>query len=98
MLCRMFRVVGCGVLLATAGCAGGKFQPVKGQVVYTDGTPVTGLNGGQVVFRSVGSSGSSLTATGPIDAEGRFTLGTDAPGDGAVVGKHQVVITPPDPT
>ena len=35
---------------------------------------------------------SSRTATGVTDSEGKFVLGTNAPGDGAVAGQHSVAV------
>lgn len=84
------------VLLAAVGCGGSKYQPVTGQIVFADGTPVTGLEGGQIVFEAAATTGSPPTATGSIDAEGRFKLGTDQPDDGATAGLNKVLISPPD--
>ncbi len=98
MLGLILRSAVCGLVLTVAGCSGKGLVPVEGQVVYPDGTPVKGLDGGQVVFRSAGTGGASSNATGTIDAEGRFKLGSLTPGDGAARGTYQVLITPPDPT
>ena len=38
-------------------------------------------------------SKDSRPAMGVTDAEGRFTLGTNKPGDGAVAGSHKVAVT-----
>ncbi len=89
------RLAAFGLLLAAAGCGGNKLHPVRGQVVYQDGSPVKGLEGGQVVFEGTGPDGKKYSATGPLDAEGRFELGTEKPGDGAVAGKNRVLISPP---
>lgn len=37
-------------------------------------------------------AGDQRTASGTTDAEGRFSLGTNAPGDGAVAGTHKVSV------
>ena len=88
--------------LALTGC-GTKYQPVTGEIVFPDGKPVTGLRGGQIVFQKAGSAGEAATAatnsaSGPIDENGKFTLGTDQVADGAPEGEYQVIITPPQPT
>lgn len=86
------------VALSLTGCGGGQFQPVSGQVVYSDGAPVTGLEGGTVVFQTTGADGQAISASGAIDAQGKFTLGTNTVNDGAAVGTYQVLITPPPAT
>jgi hypothetical protein len=82
---------------AVVGCGNPGRASVRGQLKYADGSPVMGLDGGEVVFRRNNPDGTASTATGPIDAQGRFVLGTERPGDGAALGKSQVVITPPTP-
>lgn len=96
MICRIAGLATFGLLMLLAvGCGGNKFQPVRGQVVYKDGSPVKGLDGGQVVFEGSGPDGKKYSATGALDAEGRFEMGTEKPGDGAVSGKNKVLISPP---
>lgn len=85
-------VVGVALLV---GCGSSKYSPVSGQLVFPDGTPVTGLEGGTVVFETTSPDGQLVSASGPIDAQGKFTLGTEAVSDGALPGKHRVLITPP---
>lgn len=68
--------------------------PVEGRVVLADGSPLDGGDDGAVIWESVEHG---ISATGAIDAEGRFTLTTYEPGDGAVAGKHRVAISPPTP-
>ncbi len=79
------------------GCGDTKYQPVTGEIVFTDDTPVTGLDGGRISFQQVNNP-SAETPAGAIDAGGKFTLGTATPTDGAPEGDYQVVITPPQPT
>jgi hypothetical protein len=97
-----YRLIGlsfvAGLALVLAGCGGGKYQPVSGQVVTPDGSPVTGLDGGTIVFETTNEAGEPLSASGAIDAEGKFTLGTETVNDGAAAGKHKVLITPPAAT
>jgi hypothetical protein len=73
---------------AVAGCShGGRaVAPVSGVVTYA-GKPVPT---GTVVFMPLESG---PPAYGNIGPDGHFTLSTYSPGDGAVVGKHAVMIT-----
>ncbi|MEW4526829.1 MAG: hypothetical protein ACF8PG_12240 [Maioricimonas sp. JB045] len=90
----------CGVILLAgtlAGCTGGSSDkwaqqrpqtyPVQGVVLY-NGEPVAGAS---VSFSSVGGP-NSVGAAGETDEQGRFTLTTFAPGDGAVAGQHEVSV------
>ncbi len=76
------------VISALAGCGTGNLSTavVTGQVLQ-DGAPVSGA---QVIFRPE----TGPAATGDLDGEGRFELITAAPGDGAVVGAHSVIVVP----
>jgi hypothetical protein len=65
---------------------------VSGQVVYADGQPAADLVGSDVVFTS-----ESVSSSGVIDGEGRYTLTTHREGDGALPGTYKVVIVPPPP-
>lgn len=67
--------------------------PATGQVTL-DGKPVVA---GSVVF----TPPQGWPARGELDAEGRFSLSTYEPGDGAIVGPHEIVVisqTGPDPS
>lgn len=88
MKCRHWAVA--AVLLA--GCGGPKLYPVEGTVAWADGKPARELTGGAVNFEPVGGGTS---ATGPIDNEGRYRLGTNRPGDGVPPGEYRVTLTPP---
>ncbi len=83
-------------LLAAAGCGGGGTAPtakVTGTVTY-NGDPIEGVSVG---FIPEGEGGRP--ASGTTDASGKFTLSTFEAGDGAVLGKHSVIITEaPDDT
>jgi hypothetical protein len=91
---RLLRCVLLGGLAAgLIGCSQkGKTYPVKGQVVYEDGTPVTG---GVVEFLTKPPEGKAINARGVIDEQGKFVLSTFAPGDGAVIGEHQAIVVGP---
>ncbi len=81
--------------MAVAGCSGGGPEPtypVTGTVKLPDGKP---LQGGQILFRPV--EGSTYSARGDIAQDGTFELTTFEAGDGAVAGKHKVMITPAVP-
>ena len=80
-----------GIVLAS-GC-GAKLQtyPVAGSVRFSDGKP---LPGAIVSFRSV-DGGKPTTARGRTDSDGRFRLTTIKSDDGAVLGKHQVLVAVP---
>jgi hypothetical protein len=77
--------------LAVTGCGGGKrpTYPTEGKVVFPDGTLLTT---GWVSFRAVGSE-TNVSARGMIQSDGTFELTTFTPGDGAVEGRHQAVVT-----
>jgi hypothetical protein len=85
-------------LLFLAGCGSGKYQPVTGEIIFPDGSPVKGLEGGQIAFQKIGSQEEAKTAAGAIDANGKFALGTEQLADGAETGDYSVVITPPQST
>lgn len=76
-------------LAATVGCggpAGPKTVPASGVVTYKT-LPVAGAS---VAFLGDGKSAPAMAIT---DAKGEFILSTTTPGDGAVVGSHQVTVT-----
>ena len=74
------------VLLGVFGCnRGPQMAPVTG-VVLLNGQPV---DGAAVLFTP---EAGGRPADGVTDKEGKFTLQTFEPGDGAVVGKHKVAI------
>lgn len=86
-----------GVVVAFGVGCGSKaeFETAKaaGRVTL-DGKPVTE---GSVVFTPV----RGWPARGELDEEGRFTLSTYKPGDGAIVGPHEIAVlamSGPDPT
>jgi hypothetical protein len=71
-------------VLAAAGCEGSKLGQVSG-VVTVGGTPLTT---GTITF--IPAEGKA--AVGTIGPDGRFTLTTHLPNDGAIVGSHKVTI------
>ncbi len=92
---RPIRVLFLGLALAlNGGCGGQKTYPVQGRVVFKDGTPMAG---GMVVFEPVDPA-TRVSARGEIESDGTFFLSTFGKDDGAVLGKHRVLISPPLPS
>jgi hypothetical protein len=81
-------------VLACLGCSSRSTQPVNGKVVYTDGSSATELVGHTVNFDC---PEHQVGASGVIQADATFRLGTFKDDDGAMPGKHHVAITPPIP-
>ena len=80
-------LVAMATILAAAGCSGKpRPYPVNGQATFDDGAPLTG---GRIEVRSLEHP---LVARGSVDRDGKFTLTTYEPNDGAVAGKHEVLI------
>lgn len=77
-----------------SGCGKAGFYPAKGQFVDAAGAPVTVLDGFEVSLEGKGPDGKGYSSTGTIDAQGRFTLFTDYPGDGVPVGEGKVLVQP----
>jgi hypothetical protein len=81
------------VLLFVCGCSSGKrTYAVDGEIQYDDGKPAVELVGGSVEFDLIGGK---TTARGQIDADGHFKLTTFKSNDGALPGKHRVLIMQP---
>jgi hypothetical protein len=69
------------------GCGGSdRLQTVAvSGTVRLDGRPISS---GVVVF----TPEMGRAATGPVQSDGSYTLGTYKPGDGAVIGRHRVAV------
>ncbi len=85
------------LLVATSGVfgcgrAGPAIVPAAGIVRFEDGQPVLS---GLIEFTTVDDR---FTARARIGRDGRFQLGTAAESDGAVVGRHRVVVSQLVPT
>jgi hypothetical protein len=82
------------VLVLFAGCGGSpeKVYPVQG-TVNLDGTPMIA---GTVLFEPFepGESGLRHAGRSTIDSEGHYSLTTFEKGDGAMVGRHHVMVIP----
>lgn len=74
------------LMLAGCGSRHPPTVPVSGLVAFADGTPI---RGGRVEFES---EQGGINARGTLDAEGEFHLSTFRDGDGAVVGRHRVIV------
>jgi hypothetical protein len=84
------------LLCVWAGCGKGGLAtyPVEGTVKFRDGKP---LFGGSVEFQPVGEQKGKISSRGYISPEGTFRMGTFKPGDGAIEGKHRVLVISPLP-
>lgn len=87
-----YRYACLGFALFALGCGGNKLAPVKGRLVYPDGSPVTKMANGQVIFEPEDPDAGNVSSVGTIDAQGQFVLTTNKPNDGATVGKNRVVV------
>ncbi|UUO05700.1 hypothetical protein M4951_20275 [Blastopirellula sp. J2-11] len=87
----MLLAVGCiAILSISVGCGNGTY-PVHGSIVYPDGTPAKELSGGAVELDSLEQD---VSARGSIDDQGKFVISTFEAEDGALPGKHRVLIVP----
>jgi hypothetical protein len=87
------------LLVGAAGCGGPKLYPVNGKVVYPDNSPAKELAGYTVEFEAVDGKidGKGVSAVGQIQTDGTFRMTTLKPNDGALPGRHRVLIAPPIP-
>jgi hypothetical protein len=88
---QMWRSLPFVLLLVTAfGCSNGnpKTYDVHGVVSFPDGAPLTK---GTIEFESLDTE-TPLTARSEIAEDGTFELGTFDADDGAVAGRHRVVV------
>lgn len=91
------------VLVATLGCgpaAPYDIVPVTGKVTYEDGTPIP-ADSVTILFESEAPAVDAKThpkaGRAELNSDGTFdTVTTSKAGDGAIVGRHKVVILPKD--
>ena len=76
------------VLCGMAGCGPGLY-PVRGKVVYEDGSPMPE----GFVVAEMKEGDEVVMMRGEIHPDGTFQLGTLRPGDGAHPGKYRVLVT-----
>lgn len=79
------------LLLTTVGCSNGnpRTYEVKGFVRFPDGVP---LRSGTIEFEALDHD-TPIMATSEIDDNGAYELGTFAADDGALLGRHRVIVT-----
>lgn len=77
------------ILTTMIGCGGKQFGQVAGKVVWSDGTPASEIADAQVVFDS---QVNRIAARGIVKSDGTFTIFTEKPEDGALVGDYDVLI------
>jgi hypothetical protein len=65
---------------------------VEGKLLWQDGSPITELAGGMVVFEN---PDARVSARGEIQGDGTFQLMTQRPGDGTFPGRYQVLLVEP---
>jgi hypothetical protein len=80
-----------GILSVGVSCSRPKYE-VKGVVAYDDGTP---YSGGGIVAMEAEIDGKRVMARGAIGSDGRFTLASQRPDDGAFAGTYRVRVLPP---
>ena len=88
-------VFGAAMLAVGCGQSGPAVYPVKGVVVYPDGSPVSG---GSVEFEALEGEWKGHNARGAIQDDGSFTLTTEKQGDGAVAGRQRAIVRGPYPS
>lgn len=77
------------LLMSGCGSQGPQTFPIQGKVRFEDGAPV---RAGLVELESVGGQ---VNARGEIQADGAFQLTTRTFHDGAIAGKHRVIVVQP---
>ncbi len=80
------------ISVSLMGCGRQEIYPVKGKLIYPDGTPARELKGSRVISEGSSISGKICSAQGEIDGEGAFQLATLKADDGSIVGKNKVLI------
>jgi hypothetical protein len=91
-VCYVLALIGFVLQIAGCGSNGPEVYPVRGKVVYQDGTP---MSEGMVEFEALEGEFSGRNARGLIQDDGTFVLTTQKPGDGAVAGQHRAIIREP---
>lgn len=81
-----------GLLVTVLGCSGGyRFAPVSG-IITLNGQPLANAD---VHFQPVATKDNPNPGPGShgkTDAAGRYTLRVDSHQDGAIIGKHRVMV------
>ena len=94
---RSFLLLFLGLVLQSGmvGCGGRGLCQVKGQVVYKDGSDVSVLARGLVVFDPAEAEMPKVNSRGEIQKDGSFQMSTYSEGDGVHPGKYRVMVTQP---
>jgi hypothetical protein len=85
------------LLVFLSGCGSDQIQtaPAGGSVSF-ESKPITG---GTITFSPINDDGTNRDgkpAIGIVGTDGKFTLKTYEEGDGAILGKHRIIYTPPE--
>jgi hypothetical protein len=94
MTCEMKLVFALTAVVLLLGCGASDKGKVSGKVTLA-GQPVTG---GSISFAPVADPAATAprrVATGAVRSDGSFSLSTDTDEDGALIGRHEIVYTPP---
>jgi hypothetical protein len=83
-----------GLFVTLAGCGGKGLYPVKGRVVYRDGSNVKVLSGGPVLFQPADPNMPQVSARGKTQEDGSFQATTPQGGEGLLPGRYLVTVTP----
>jgi hypothetical protein len=84
-------MLGLVFVAAAAGCGSKNNAQVRGTVKFAGGP----VKGGTLIFGPVGQGNVGQPASATISPDGTFVLGTNRAADGALIGRHRVVFTPP---
>jgi hypothetical protein len=90
--CFAVSLIGLVSLAAGCGSNGPDVYPVRGKVVYPDGTT---MSGGMVEFEALEGEWAGRNARGVIQEDGTYVLTTETPSDGAVAGQHRAIVREP---
>jgi hypothetical protein len=60
--------------------------------VYLNGVPLEVVRGSKIGFGPADAAGGGYSASGAIDEQGRYRLGTFKPGDGVLPGTYRVSV------
>ncbi|MFT5526613.1 MAG: hypothetical protein ACI9G1_000964 [Pirellulaceae bacterium] len=84
-------------LLLLTGCGAATTHPVQGKVVFIGSEMAASELAGHTVTIETTDIQSPVSGTGVVTEDGTFEIGTYDMNDGAVLGQHRVVLTPPLP-
>jgi hypothetical protein len=88
-----FRLSICLALALAAGCGGVKYASVSGKVTLNGAPLANALVSFQPIVAKTETDAGGVGSTGKTNEQGEFTLTTASGKSGALVGKHQVMIS-----